>query len=108
MLGIGDSLPEDIRFQLFVVLFGMLLLVAMAYVLLKPIKPVTVFGISLIVGGGISNLIDRLIHEGSVIDFLLFKVGALESGIFNVADVAITLGMCVLCFTLVRSTLNKP
>jgi signal peptidase II len=103
MLGIGSGLPESMRFALFVIFIGILLVAAIAYVLLKPINNMTVFATSLIIGGGISNLIDRLIRNGSVIDFMLIKIGPLESGIFNVADLAISFGSCILCLLFFRS-----
>ena len=46
----------------------------------------------LIIGGGLSNLIDRLVNNGAVIDFLNLGIGSLRTGIFNVADMAIMLG----------------
>jgi signal peptidase II len=101
MLGIGSSLPESMRFVFFVLFVGIVLVAAIAFVLVKPLHNVTVLAISLVVGGGISNIIDRLIRNGSVIDFMLIKIGSLESGIFNVADLAITLGMCILCFSFI-------
>lgn len=103
ILGIGSRLPEDVRFAFFVLLVGIVLLAAIAFVLVKPLHTMTVLAISLIVGGGIGNLIDRLIHNGSVIDFMVIKFGLLESGIFNVADIAITLGTCMLCLSFISS-----
>lgn len=103
MLGIGSRLSEEMRFVFFVLVVGIVLVAASAFLLVKPLHNVAVFGISLVVGGGISNLIDRLIHNGSVIDFMVIKIGSLESGIFNVADIAITLGTCMLCLSLFRS-----
>ena len=47
--------------------------------------------ISLILGGAIGNVIDRLLH-GHVIDFLDFYWGRWHFPAFNVADCAITLG----------------
>jgi signal peptidase II len=48
-------------------------------------------GISLILGGALGNLIDRVrLHE--VIDFLDFYVGPYHWPAFNVADAAITVG----------------
>jgi len=38
-------------------------------------------------------LIDRIFNEGRVIDFMNIGIGSLRTGIFNVADIAITLGV---------------
>jgi signal peptidase II len=55
-------------------------------------------GLSLVWAGGASNWVDRM-ARGSVVDFLNVGFGALRTGIFNVADVAIMLGACILVFT---------
>jgi len=52
---------------------------------------------SLVLGGGLGNLIDR-IYLGAVADFLWIGFGALQTGIFNVADVAILFGVLFLIF----------
>ncbi|HUQ86385.1 MAG TPA: signal peptidase II [Vicinamibacterales bacterium] len=54
-------------------------------------------GVGLIVflAGGFSNLVDR-IAMGRVIDFLNVGIGPFRTGIFNVADVAIVLGVALL------------
>ena len=44
------------------------------------------------VAGGTSNLVDRIAY-GMVIDFVNVGVGPVRTGIFNVADVAIMLGV---------------
>ena len=50
-----------------------------------------IFGLSLILGGAVGNLIDRLrLHE--VVDFLDFYLGAYHWPAFNLADTAITVG----------------
>jgi signal peptidase II len=103
MLGFGSMLPENLRFIFFVLFVGFALVAATVFVLVKPRHNLTLLAISLVVGGGISNLIDRLIQKGSVIDFMLIKIGSLESGIFNVADLAITLGISTLCFSFISS-----
>ncbi len=103
MLGIGSTLPEDLRFTLFVLFVGMLLVAAIVFALSKPRATMTMVALSLVVGGGVSNVIDRFINHGSVIDFLVVRVGSLESGIFNVADIAITLGVSVLCASFVMA-----
>lgn len=52
------------------------------------------FGLSLILGGAIGNLIDRL-YSGRVTDFLDFYIGTHHWPAFNVADSAITIGMII-------------
>ncbi len=49
------------------------------------------WSLSLILGGAIGNLIDRLVH-GHVIDFLDFHLGGWHWPAFNIADSAITIG----------------
>jgi signal peptidase II len=102
MLGIGSDLPQNMRFVLFVLLVGFFLLAVFLAVLLKPLKHLTVISISLVVGGGVSNLIDRVLYDGAVIDFMLFKMGSFESGIFNGADLEIISGICMMCFIFMR------
>lgn len=51
--------------------------------------------LSLILGGALGNVIDRLIH-GHVIDFLDFHWAGWHWPAFNVADSAITLGVALL------------
>ena len=58
-------------------------------------------GLALYFAGGASNLVDRVMH-GSVIDFLNVGVGPLRTGIFNVADMAILLGVGIFLFTKIR------
>jgi signal peptidase II len=51
----------------------------------------TAFGLSLIIGGAVGNLIDR-VRLGEVVDFLDFYVGSFHWPAFNVADSAVTVG----------------
>lgn len=58
-------------------------------------------GLSLILGGAVGNLVDR-VRLGSVTDFLDFYVGAHRWPAFNVADSAITIGVCLLAIDIWR------
>ena len=51
--------------------------------------------ISLVLGGAVGNVVDRLLH-GYVIDFLDFFWGRWHFPAFNIADSAITLGAALL------------
>lgn len=64
----------------------------------RSLRPYDVMGISLIIAGGLGNLTDRALNNGAVIDFMNIGVGSLRTGIFNIADVAIMVGVGVLMF----------
>lgn len=51
--------------------------------------------LSLILGGAIGNLTDRILY-GSVVDFIDVGIGTLRWPVFNVADSAVTIGMIIL------------
>jgi signal peptidase II len=50
--------------------------------------------LSFAIGGGIGNIYDRLVH-GSVTDFMHINFGLFQTGIFNMADVSIMVGMFI-------------
>jgi len=52
---------------------------------------VETWGINLVLGGAIGNVIDRVL-EGRVTDFIDFYIGTWHYATFNVADIAITIG----------------
>ncbi len=92
-LSIGSSLPEKTRGLLFTVGIGAIVFGTLGYLLFGPTLPhATTVALSLIAGGGLSNLIDRIAYGGYVIDFLNIGLGSLRTGIFNIADVAIMVG----------------
>lgn len=67
------------------------------FVLIKVGKknPLLFWALSLVISGGLGNLIDRIFRDGYVVDFLQF--GFWESyPVFNIADCAIVIGGCLL------------
>jgi len=100
-LSIGSTLPEKVRGLFFTVGIGAIVFGILGYLLFAPALPhATTVALSLIAGGGLSNLFDRIAYGGYVVDFLNIGFGSLRTGIFNIADVAITVGAIYL---LVRS-----
>jgi signal peptidase II len=60
------------------------------------------FALSMILGGAVGNVVDRLLH-GYVVDFLQFHWGGWYFPSFNVADSAITVGaVCLILDELLR------
>jgi signal peptidase II len=55
----------------------------------------TSIALGLLVGGALGNAIDRYCY-GAVADFFLFHVGRFSWYVFNIADVAIAVGVAVL------------
>ena len=58
-------------------------------------EPLFSFALSMILGGAIGNVVDRL-HRGYVVDFLDFHIGGAHFPSFNAADSSITLGAACL------------
>lgn len=91
--GIGSTLPMAPRFWVLTLLTGGIVAGLLVFILVnQSLRPAFVSGFSLIIGGGIGNLIDRTMNHGAVIDFMNIGVNGLRTGIFNIADVAIMAG----------------
>lgn len=74
---------------------GAVFIILLWFLKLKNDDKQTAFGLSLILGGALGNLVDR-IRLQEVIDFLDFYLGQYHWPAFNVADSAITVGtFCV-------------
>lgn len=93
-LSLGATWPPRFRTTFFSVIAGVIL-VALAIVAIRhPRDTWSSLGFALFLAGGASNWIDR-VARGSVVDFLNVGVGPVRTGVFNVADTAITLGAAV-------------
>jgi signal peptidase II len=101
-LGAGANLPAPVRFWILVVINAVFL--AVIAILTAVAASRTHLGIThtiaaaLLLAGGLGNLVDRIFHNGLVVDFLNLGIGQLRTGIFNVADMAIMAGFAILIF----------
>lgn len=95
-LSLGSELGPTLR-PILLNLFPALLLIGLVYYIFREarLNGWQIVALSLIVGGGLSNIIDRLAY-GYVVDMLHLRVGGLQTGIFNVADMAIMAGMFIM------------
>lgn len=93
-LSLGSGLSKTTRFLLFTFLSGGLLIALFFYTIKsRDLQRRHIFALSMILGGGASNMIDRIFNDGKVIDFMNMGIGSLRTGIFNMADVLIMVGM---------------
>ena len=98
-LSMGAALPQQVRFWLFTAVVGLLLLALLGAALFsRRLDRPRAVALALIAGGGVSNLIDRVWNDGRVTDFLNVGIGAVRTGIFNVADMLILSGALALLF----------
>ena len=96
-LGMGSELPYIPKLILLIV-FPIVVLVAVSiYTYMdKKLDNLSLVGFSLIIGGGVANIFDRIVY-GSVTDFLYINLGGfLKTGIFNIADLSVTTGMILI------------
>ena len=104
MQSVGSHLPQPVKDLLFTLLPALLFLTLLVYVLLSRQKSrLDLMAFSLLIGGGLSNVIDRLLHDGAVIDFIYVVLWGRMTGIFNLADLAISAG----CTILILQALNR-
>jgi signal peptidase II len=107
LLSFGESLTEQTRFWLFIVMVFLLLSVLIIYAYTTSFQyRIKIAGLSLIAGGGLSNLIDRLTNNGAVVDFLNVGIGNIRTGIFNIADFLILMGIAVVLIFHSHKTAN--
>jgi len=81
-----------------------ILLVILAWI--KSKNKLDTIGWGLVVGGGVSNLWDRWIF-GAVLDFISFHLNDWYFPIFNVADIAISIGAIILMRSLLSIKSKK-
>lgn len=93
-MSMGDGLSKTASFWLLSILpLGFLVFLG-GYVLLnsKEMGLLKLFSFSLIIAGGLGNVIDRIVFDRHVTDFMNIGILNLRTGIFNFADVCVTSG----------------
>jgi signal peptidase II len=93
-LSLGANLPDGLRYWVLTVMVGGLLLAILYFAVMgKGLTAMPVAGYALIAAGGLSNWVDRARFDGKVVDFMNLGIGSLRTGIFNVADLQILVGI---------------
>ena len=107
-LGLGNDWPAHVRWIVLsaavaAMLIGLVVWVARHH---SKASPEIVLW-AMLIGGGFGNLIDRM-RAGYVVDFLHMKLGPLQTGVFNVADIAITGAVIALFLMAFRPKRENP
>jgi signal peptidase II len=108
-LSLGDDLPKSASFWLLSILPLAILLGVLIYTLknLQQMGNMKIFSIALVFSGGIGNIIDRILFDRHVADFMNIGFGNIRTGIFNVADICVTAGVIGL-FIFFNDKRNTP
>lgn len=109
-LGLGSDFAQPMK-TIFTLVLPLAIIAGMLGYLFrkKEMEALLVVAASCIIGGGASNLMDRILYHGRVGDFMSFGIGSFRvTGILNFADLSITLG-CLLffIFEVLRSRAQK-
>jgi len=95
--------PEMFRYLFFISVTVLAILLIIYYILKSKSQDVLiVISLTLIFGGAVGNLIDR-IRFGAVVDFLDFYIGSWHWPAFNVADSAISVGAVLMIWEMLVS-----
>ena len=93
-MSLGDNLPKTVSFWLLSFLPLVLLSVLFVYVVVNARKlsllKMSVF--ALLIAGGFGNVLDRLLFDRHVTDFMNIGFYNILTGIFNFTDVCVTAG----------------
>jgi len=100
-LSLGDSLPKSVRTAVFQGAVGLILIALLWAASFAPdAGRWQIVALALLAAGGFGNLIDRILYDGRVTDFLNIGLGGLRTGIFNIADLVEVIGVIVFAFAL--------
>ncbi|HTE02111.1 MAG TPA: signal peptidase II [Mucilaginibacter sp.] len=106
-LSLGDGLSKPVSFWLLSILPLMFLVILFIYAIrkIRELSKLRLFSLSLVFAGGIGNIIDRILFDRHVTDFMNIGIHNVRTGIFNFADVCVTAGVIGL---LLSYKDNKP
>ncbi len=93
--GVAFGWFPDWRLPPIIMATTMIIIIAYYSLKLPEEERLTRWALALLVGGAVGNLYDRIVY-GFVVDFFLFHLGSFDFPVFNVADIAIDLGVFML------------
>ena len=103
--GILSNLPEFWRGAFFITV-TIVAVAAIITLIVKTHERLSVYAFSLIAGGALGNVVDR-VRYGEVVDFIQWYVKSYYWPSFNVADSAVTVGVVLLAIEMLFGTGTK-
>lgn len=101
-LSLGDNMPYIFRLIILTGLPVLFLGYGLFYLFSKKNLPSTMqIALCFLIGGGMGNLYDRILH-GSVTDFMHMDFQIFQTGVFNIADISIMIGVGILLIQSLR------
>jgi len=96
-MGLGVGWPNILRHIVLILLAALILISLLGFTVRSRLLNIRqLMGMALIAGGGLSNLIDRVVRNGAVIDYINVGYRNIRTGMFNFADAAVLIGAIVL------------
>jgi signal peptidase II len=97
-MNLGDDLSKPMSFWLLSI--GPLMILSLLFIYTikrsKELSLSKMISFALVFSGGMGNIIDRLMYDRHVTDFMNIGINNIRTGIFNVADVCVTTGVILL------------
>lgn len=107
LFGFFNNLNDPFRFLLLTILPVGIIIVILFMLIKSDIKEILLnVGLSLILGGAIGNLTDRILY-GEVIDFIDCYVSRFHWHTFNFADASITIGISIMLYQIIFTKSEK-
>ena len=109
---LGRNLEGPMRKALFIILpIAVILFLVFFYLFSKELSPLQNWSLAAILGGGISNVFDRVVRGDGVIDFFDFKFynifGLKRWPTFNVADMTVVIAGTILFISFIYSEVKE-
>lgn len=94
--------------RLLLIVVGILAIILISFYIVKSdeVSDGDVFNYSLLLGGIVGNLIDRIVH-GYVIDYISFNFFGYYFPVFNFADICIVLSIIIIVINIIRESVWK-
>jgi signal peptidase II len=95
------SSQSNLGFYILTLIISVVIMAFALYAIIKHLNKVSIYFESFVIGGAISNVIDRILHK-FVIDFIDLHMGVWHWPTFNIADIFVVVGVLGVLFKELR------